>query len=128
MGTDKVIFVGEQWGATGIHVTGSDVTGSDVSDRVGMRNRYILYYYYSSTSIWLPVIEGQPRGWKGVRIPNRKLHNIPLVGPFHRKLATGSDLIFPRIFLSSSTKCWFVVFSTTSASTPFPGYLPLLFS
>jgi uncharacterized membrane protein len=33
MGTDKVIFVGEQWGATGTHVT-----GSDVSDRVGMRN------------------------------------------------------------------------------------------
>ena len=30
----------------------------------------------------------------------------PLVGPFHRKLATGSDVIFPRIFLSGSTKCW----------------------
>jgi hypothetical protein len=49
------------------------------------------------------VIEGQPRGWKGVPMPNRKLHNISLVGPFHRKLATGSDVIFPRIFLSSST-------------------------
>jgi hypothetical protein len=34
----------------------------------------------------------------------------------------------PRIFLSGSTKCWLGVFSTTSASTPFPGYLPLLFS
>ena len=27
MGTDKVIFVGEQWGATGSHMTGSRVTG-----------------------------------------------------------------------------------------------------
>jgi hypothetical protein len=31
MGTDKVIFVGEQWGATGSHVTGTDVTGSHVT-------------------------------------------------------------------------------------------------
>jgi hypothetical protein len=31
MGTDKVIFVGEQWGATGGHVTGTDVTGSHVT-------------------------------------------------------------------------------------------------
>ena len=28
MGTDKVIFVGGKWGATGSHMTGSDVTGS----------------------------------------------------------------------------------------------------
>jgi hypothetical protein len=38
MGTDKVIFVAEQWGATGSDVTGSYVTesrvpGSDVGDR-----------------------------------------------------------------------------------------------
>ena len=33
MGTDKVIFVGEQWGATGSHVTGTDVTGSHVTGR-----------------------------------------------------------------------------------------------
>ena len=71
------------------------------SDRVRMSNRYILHYYQSSnTSTWLP------KGWKGVRMPNRKLRNIPLVVPFHRKLATGSDVIFPRIFLSGSTKCW----------------------
>ena len=31
MGTDKVIFVGEQWGVTGSHVTGTDVTGSHVT-------------------------------------------------------------------------------------------------
>ena len=31
MGTDKVIFVGEQWEATGSHVTGRDVTGSHVT-------------------------------------------------------------------------------------------------
>ena len=35
--------------------------------------------------------EGHPKGWKGVR-------SILLVGPFHRKLATGSDVIFPRVF------------------------------
>ena len=52
----------------------------------------------------------------------------PPSGAFSRKLATGSDVIFPRIFLSGSTKCWLGVFYTTSASSPFPGYLPLLFS
>ena len=72
MSTDKVIFVGEQWGATGSHVTGRDharnrkydmrmdnqkfsntpsgifspeVTSVIGSDRVRMRNRYICYYY-----------------------------------------------------------------------------------
>ena len=33
MGTAQAIFAGEQWGATGSHVTGNDVshvTGSDV--------------------------------------------------------------------------------------------------
>ena len=34
MGTDKVIFVGEQRGATGSHVTGTDVTGSHVTGRL----------------------------------------------------------------------------------------------
>ena len=33
MGTDKVIFVGEQWGVTGSYVTGTDVTGSHVTGR-----------------------------------------------------------------------------------------------
>ena len=33
MGTDKVIFVGVQWGATGSHVTGTDVTGSHATGR-----------------------------------------------------------------------------------------------
>jgi uncharacterized membrane protein len=31
MGTDKVIFVGEQWGATGSHITANDDTGSHVT-------------------------------------------------------------------------------------------------
>ena len=31
MGTEKVKFVGEQWGETGSHVTGNDVTGSHVT-------------------------------------------------------------------------------------------------
>jgi hypothetical protein len=54
------------------------------SDRVRMRNRYILYYYYSSSKTcstvvqipWLPkVIEGHviSKGWNGVRMRNRKL-------------------------------------------------------
>jgi hypothetical protein len=123
MGTDKVIFVGEQWGATGSHVTGSDVTGSRVTGRGHVRNRKSI-----STSTWLPVTEGHP---KVTRRVEGRAHAQPevvqytLVGPFHRKLATGSDIIFSRILLSSSAKCWFGVFSTTSASTPFPGYLPL---
>ena len=54
---------------------------------------------------WLPVTEGHPKGWNGVGMPIRKLHNIPIVGTVHRKLATGSDVIFLRIFLSSFT--WF---------------------
>jgi hypothetical protein len=61
---------------------------------------------------WLHVTEVHPKGWKG---------------PFYRKLATGSEVIFPRaFFLVVQNVGW--VFSTTSASTPFPGYLPLLFS
>jgi hypothetical protein len=39
MGTDKVIFVGEQWRATGSHVTGRDVTGSHMTGRGPARNR-----------------------------------------------------------------------------------------
>ena len=31
MGTDKVAFEGEQWGATGSDVTGSDITGSHIT-------------------------------------------------------------------------------------------------
>ena len=46
MGTDKVIFVGEQWGATGSHVTGTDVTGSHVTgSRVTGRFLNRLYIY-----------------------------------------------------------------------------------
>jgi hypothetical protein len=37
--TNKVIFVGEQWGATGSHMTGSDVTGSHVTGRDHVRKR-----------------------------------------------------------------------------------------
>ena len=38
MGTDKVTFVEQQGGVTG-------------SDRVRMRNWYILYYYHSSSTV-----------------------------------------------------------------------------
>jgi hypothetical protein len=33
-----VIFVGEQWGATGSHMTGSDVTGSHTTGNDPVRN------------------------------------------------------------------------------------------
>ena len=64
MGTDKVIFaVVLCGGATGSDVTGSHVIGSHVTGRDGNhRNRkYVL------------------------RMCNRKLRHIPLVGPFDRK-------------------------------------------
>ena len=49
-----------------------------------------------------------------VRYAQPEVAQYPLVRPFDRKLATGNA--FPRFFLSSSTKCWLGVFSTTSAS------------
>ena len=49
MGTDKLLFEGEQWGATGSDETGSDmigshVTGSDVSHMTGSNHvrKYIM--------------------------------------------------------------------------------------
>ena len=43
MSTDKVIFVGEQWGTTGSQMTGSDVTGRHVTGRDHVQNRkYVL--------------------------------------------------------------------------------------
>ena len=39
MSTDKVIFVGEQWLATGSHIIVSDVTGSHVTRIDHVRNR-----------------------------------------------------------------------------------------
>ena len=133
MSTDKVIFVGEQQGATGSYTTGSDVTGSHVigrdhvrnrkyamrmrnikfrntpsgtfspevtsviaSDRVRMRNWYILYYYWSSsTSTRLP------KGWKGVRMPYRKLRNIHILGLF-----TGSWLQEVTLFSPAHFSLW----------------------
>ena len=54
MSTNKVIFVGEQWGATGSQMTGSDVTGNHVTGRDHVQNRkYVL------------------------RMRNRKFHNTP---------------------------------------------------
>ena len=43
MSTDKVIFVGEQWGATGSHMTERDVNGSHMTGRDHVRNRkYVM--------------------------------------------------------------------------------------
>jgi hypothetical protein len=59
MGTDKFIFVGEQWGATGSHVTGRDVTGSHVT---GSRM----------------TVRGPARNRKyDIRMCNRKFRNTP---------------------------------------------------
>ena len=41
MSTDKLLFEGEQWGATGSDVTGSDMTGSHVTGSDHVR-KYIL--------------------------------------------------------------------------------------
>ena len=42
----QIIFVGEQWGATGSHVSGTDVTGSHVTgSRVTGRFLNRLYIY-----------------------------------------------------------------------------------
>ena len=64
MGTAQLAFAGVLWGgATGSDATGSDMTGSDVSHVTGSDNirKYVL------------------------RMRNRKLHNIALIGPFDRK-------------------------------------------
>ena len=50
MGTDKVIFVGEQWGSTGSHVTGTDVTGSHVTGR--FLNRLYIYNLAYSGAVY----------------------------------------------------------------------------
>jgi hypothetical protein len=39
MGTDKLLFEGGQWGATGSDMTGSHVTGSDTVRKYIMRMR-----------------------------------------------------------------------------------------
>jgi hypothetical protein len=51
-------------------------------------------------------VHGYRRGGRMCACPTGSCAIPPLVGPFHRKLATGSDIIFPRIFLSGSAKCW----------------------
>ena len=74
MSTDKVIFVGEQWGATGSQMTGSDVTGSHVTERDNVQNRkYVM------------------------RMRNRKFHNTPN-GTFSPEVTsvTGSDRVRMR--------------------------------
>jgi hypothetical protein len=105
MGTDKVVFAEERWGATGSHVTGSHVTGShvtgsDVSHVTGSDTSHVPCRKYV------------------LRMCIRKLHNIRLSVAFwpevtksrDRKrpcpeaLLTGSRFcacpVFPRVFFS----------------------------
>ena len=103
MSSNKVIFVGEQWGATGSHMTESYVTGSHMTGRVHVRNRkYVMRMrnrniYNTPSGTFSPEVTSatgtfcittrvivQVHGCKGW-----KLRNFPLVGPFHRELATG---------------------------------------
>jgi hypothetical protein len=56
-------------------------------------------------------------GVEGCAHAQPEVAQYPHVGHFHRKLVTGNDVNFPRIFLSGSTKCWLGVFSATSSST-----------
>jgi hypothetical protein len=78
MSTDKFIFVGEQWGAIGSHMTGSGVTGSHVTGRDHVRNRkYVM------------------------RMRNRKFRNTPS-GTFSPEVivcacATGTFCITTRV-------------------------------
>ena len=51
-------------------------------------------------------VHGYRRGGRVCAYPTGSCPRSSLVGPFHRNLATGSDVIFPRIFLSGSAKCW----------------------
>jgi hypothetical protein len=64
-------------------------------------------------------------GVEGYAHANRKLRNIPLLDLFTGSWLQEVTSFSPRIFLSGSTNCWLGVFYTTSASNPFPGYLPL---
>ena len=49
-----------------------------------------------------------PEGVEGRAHAQPEVVQYPPNWAFHRKLATGSDVIFPRICCISSTKCWLV--------------------
>jgi hypothetical protein len=82
---------------------------------------------FSITTRGVVQVHGYRRGGRVCACPTGSCA-IPPSGVFPPEVATWSDVICPRIFLSGSAKCWLGVFSTTPASTPFPGYLPLLSS
>ena len=97
MSTDKVIFVGERWRATGSNMTGSDVTGSHVTGIDHVRTGSMLCVC-ASGSFAIPLVGPFHRKWRqwpeiivimdtegmeGCARANRKLCNIPLVGHFH---------------------------------------------
>ena len=80
MGTDKVTFVEQQGGVTG-------------SDRVRMRNWYILYYYHSSSTV-VPLhmtdratgSNVSPKGFPRVRACTTEVGvSRPFLGYFDRK-------------------------------------------
>ena len=77
MGTDKVAFAGEQWGATG-----SDVTGSHVTFPLTFFLR--IFFPYLFPVVFFPYF-------------------FPVFLFF---FVLFSRIFFPYLFLSSSTKCW----------------------
>jgi hypothetical protein len=122
MGTDKVVFEGEQWGATGSDATGSDMTGSHVtgSDHVRkcilrMRTRK-LRHIRPSGAIWPKVTQSRDR--------KRPCPEVSLTGS---RFCACPDFP-PRFFLNSRTGCdqrsldpfrgslW--VYATGSCATP----------
>ena len=73
-------FSAEVTSVTWLEVTG---TGPVRKSREWSCAHTQLVYLVVVQVAWLPLTEGNPKVWKGVRMPNWKLLNISLVGPFH---------------------------------------------
>ena len=82
------------------------------SDRVCMRNRYILYYYQSSTSTMATC---DRRGGRVCACPTGSCAISTQWGLFIGSWLQEVMSFSRAFFLSSSTKCWWGVFSTTAA-------------
>jgi hypothetical protein len=90
-------------------MTGCDVTGSHVTGRDHVRNRkYAMRmrnrkFRNTPSGNFSPEVTGNDRD-HGYRRGGRvcacqpEVAQYPPIGPFHRKLATGSDVIFPAHF------------------------------
>ena len=85
IGTDKFIFVGEQWGATGSHVTGSDGNGSDGNGSDGNGSDGNGSHVTGNRMTG----RGPARNLRSImRMRNRKFHNTPS-GAFPPEVMSG---------------------------------------